>query len=116
MTVAKLQDRILDLLEHKGWSKYRLSKETGIPENTVYNIFKRKTMPKLDTIVIICNAFEISVGEFFAFDIEHTDGHLTKNDVALVGIAHALPEKQQEKLIDVAKGMKFATESGDMNL
>ena len=35
-----LRYRLNKILKEKGWTRYRLSKESGIPASTIYNIFK----------------------------------------------------------------------------
>ena len=55
-------------LEKYGWTKYRLSKESKIPESTLSNIFHRGTVPTLATLQSICETMNISLAEFFADD------------------------------------------------
>lgn len=54
------------LLEERGWSRYRLSKECGLSEETLTNIFKRGTSPSLPTLQAICDGFKITLSQFFA--------------------------------------------------
>lgn len=108
MTVENVQERILDLLEQRGWSKYKLAKEAGVPGSTIYNIFKRKTMPRLETIDAVCNTFGISVGDFFIFDTETSAEIMTEMDLELIKINRKLSGKLQERLLQYASGMKAA--------
>lgn len=57
--------RLNAVLEKKGWTKYRLAKESGIHESTLTNIFYRDTVPTLATIEAICRALGISLADFF---------------------------------------------------
>lgn len=50
----------------RGWSVYRLSVESDIPQSTLTNMFNRETLPSITTLSSICNAFGISLSEFFA--------------------------------------------------
>ena len=52
----------------RGWSEYRLSKECGLSESTLANIFRRNTTPSISTLEAICNGFGISLAQFFAED------------------------------------------------
>lgn len=55
-------------LNDKGWTEYRLSKESGLSESTLANIFKRNTQPSIPTLEAICRGFGITLSQFFAED------------------------------------------------
>ena len=57
--------KLKQLMKDRGWSEYRLSKECGLSESTLANIFKRGTMPSISTLETICNAFGITLSQFF---------------------------------------------------
>ncbi len=61
-----LQKRILDLCTEKGITRYGLANLAGVHESTIKNLYNgRSNSPKLITIKIVCDAFEISLTEFF---------------------------------------------------
>lgn len=35
------QERIKQIMKVRGWSEYRLAKESGVPQSTISNIFNR---------------------------------------------------------------------------
>ena len=57
--------KLKQLMKNRGWSEYRLSKECGLSESTLANIFKRGTMPSISTLETICDAFGITLSQFF---------------------------------------------------
>lgn len=57
--------RIKNLCEERGWTKYRLSKESGIATSSISNMFSRNTQPSLDTVERLCMGFGISISDFF---------------------------------------------------
>ncbi len=59
-------EKIKKLLAERGWTPYRLSKEAGLPDATIGNIFRRNTMPTIPTLEAICRAFGITMSQFFA--------------------------------------------------
>lgn len=59
-------ERLDELLRVRGWTRYRLSKESGLTESTLANIFQRNAMPSLDTLERICAGFGITLSQFFA--------------------------------------------------
>lgn len=61
-----IHKRLRQLMADRGWSEYRLSKECGLSESTLANIFRRGTVPSVATLQMICSAFGITLSQFFA--------------------------------------------------
>ena len=59
-------ERLRQLLRKRNWSEYKLSKECGLSESTLANIFRRNTVPTIPTLEAICDAFGITLSQFFA--------------------------------------------------
>ena len=53
-------------MKEREWTEYRLSKECGLSESTLANIFRRNTVPSITTLETICDAFGSTVSQFFA--------------------------------------------------
>ena len=51
--------KINQLRINRNWSVYRL------PQSTITNMFNRETLPSIVTLQSICNAFGITLSEFF---------------------------------------------------
>lgn len=71
-TIAKIDT----LMHERGWSDYRLSIESGLSTSTIANIRRRNTVPSIPTLEAICNAFGITLSQFFQEDtafVELTD-------------------------------------------
>ena len=58
--------RLKQLLDDRGWTEYRLSKECGLAQSTLGNIFRRNVNPSLSTLEAICKGFGITLSQFFA--------------------------------------------------
>lgn len=58
--------RIDDIMKERGWSYYKLSIESGLSSSTITNIYRRNTVPSITTLEAICNAFGITLSQFFA--------------------------------------------------
>ena len=58
--------RLRNLMKSRGWTEYRLSKECGLSESTLANLFRRHTLPSQTTLDIICKAFGITLAQFYA--------------------------------------------------
>lgn len=60
--------RITELTEERGWSTYKLAQKSGLSSSTIANIYRRHTVPSLSTLETLCDAFGISLSQFFADD------------------------------------------------
>ena len=58
--------RIQQLLEQRGWSVYRLGKESGLSQSTLAHVFRKDSEPTISTLEIICHAFGITLSQFFS--------------------------------------------------
>lgn len=59
-------DKIEKLRLDRGWSVYRLAEKAGITDMCIYNWYNRNTMPSIETIEKICEAFGMTLSQFFA--------------------------------------------------
>lgn len=51
--------------EKKGWSLYKLAKEMGLPQQTVYSWASGRTQPSYDNMDRLCDTLDAGVGELF---------------------------------------------------
>ena len=58
--------KIKHILSQRGWTAYRLAKESRLSESTIANIIKRNAIPSVDTLEAICNGMGITLSQFFA--------------------------------------------------
>ena len=63
-----INKRLDTILKKYGWTRYRLSKESNLPESTLSNIFHRGTIPTISTLEVICKTMNITLAEFFSDD------------------------------------------------
>jgi len=59
-------ERLRKLMDGRGWTMYRLAKESGVTESTIANIYRRNAIPSIDTLEKICQGFGITLSQFFA--------------------------------------------------
>ena len=57
--------RIKTLQNERGWTNYQLAQEAAMTQSTLTNMFSRKTLPSITTLTAICDAFGITMAEFF---------------------------------------------------
>lgn len=58
-------ERIKTLQNERGWTNYQLAQMATVTQSTITNMFTRKTLPSITTLTAICNAFGITLSEFF---------------------------------------------------
>ena len=96
------QNRIKDMMEERGWTEYRLAKESGLSHSTVTNMFKRNNAPTLPTLEAVCVAFGITLAQFFA---EGNPLELTDEQQTLYAKWSSLTEKQRNLLLELMDTM-----------
>ena len=90
--------KILKLREEKGWSEYKLSVESGIPQSTISSWFRKKVQPSILSLQAICDACGITLSDFFS-DKYSDVAYLSDTQKRLLdGFAH-LTREQQAALI-----------------
>ena len=72
MEIEVINKRISQLCKMKGMSYYRLAKVSKLSESVLSSIRRKKNLPSLDTLEKICNAFNITMSEFFNSELFET--------------------------------------------
>lgn len=85
--------RLDDLMKERGWSDYRLAQNSKLSSSTIANIRSRNTVPSVVTLESICNAFGITLAQFFADN--QTMVHLTPKQKAMFDSWVALTPDQK---------------------
>ncbi|MDE6619313.1 MAG: helix-turn-helix domain-containing protein [Lachnospiraceae bacterium] len=65
--------KIMDLLEERKWTIYRLAKESGIPYSSLNSLFQKNNQPTISTLEKICSGFHITMCEFFSDDTPYRE-------------------------------------------
>lgn len=58
-------DALIELREIKHWTNYKVAVESDLPMSTISNVFNKKSMPQLDTLLAICKGFGINPSQLF---------------------------------------------------
>lgn len=88
-------EHIEALMKERGWTAYRLGKETGLSQSTLAHIFRRDSAPTIATLEIICQAFDISLSQFFS---EGNAASLTEEQAKLLSAWTTLSKDQKQML------------------
>ena len=95
--------RLRQLLNDRGWTEYRLSKECGLAQSTIGNIYRRNVNPSLDTLETICKGFGITLSQFFA------EGEVVELTPELKEVFEnwiSLTPRQKEAALQMLKAMR----------
>ncbi|MCB6477563.1 helix-turn-helix transcriptional regulator [Emergencia timonensis] len=95
--------KIKELMEERRWSEYRLSKESGLSQSTIRNLFTRNNLPTFQTLEAICDAFGITLAQFFS---EGSAVELTEEQQMLLKKWAAISKDQQQALLVLLDTMK----------
>ncbi len=69
-SIRTISFRIIQLLNERNWSAYKLSFECGLPHSTLSNIILGKCRScNFDTLLNICRGFRIQPEEFIRSDL-----------------------------------------------
>jgi transcriptional regulator with XRE-family HTH domain len=58
-----IKNNIQKMLDEKGWTTYRLSKESGVSLTALYSLEEKKQGPTADTLVKLADALGVTVDE-----------------------------------------------------
>lgn len=97
-------ERIDQLMQERGWSNYRLCQESGLSTSTIANIHRRNTVPSIPTLEAICDAFGITLSQFFQEDTNLVE--LTNEQKAFFDKWVTLSGSQKRLLAELANEMK----------
>ena len=97
------QRRIKQLMEERGWTDYRLAKESNLSHSTVTNMFNRNNAPTLPTLEAVCKAFGITLAQFFT---EGNSPELTEEQRVLCAKWSTLNDDQKQALLALIDTMR----------
>ncbi len=93
--------KIRKLQYERDWTDYKFAKESGIQQSSIATMFARKTPPKLEMLQCFCEAFGITLSQFFLEDEKIEI--LSDREREMLTAFRKLPQKKQQTLIDLIK-------------
>lgn len=95
--------KIEALCKAKGYSYYRLAKNSELAYSSVSNMLHKNTTPSIATLEKICLGLDITLAQFFTEDSSFPD--LTEEQTQLLELYNSLLPHQKELLLAYAKGL-----------
>ena len=62
------KSRIKQLMDQRRWTLYELARRSGLAQTTLANLWRRDNEPSIPTLRLICDAFGITLTQFFSED------------------------------------------------
>ena len=90
-------EKIEKLRKEKGWSINFLALESGLTQSTLNNLYSRNSEPKISTLRVICNAFGITLSDFFKEE---------DNEDELIRRVKSLSQENKKALLQIIKNLK----------
>ena len=95
--------KIKQLAASRGWTEYRLVKESGLAPSTIANIYHRNTIPTIPTLEHLCHTFGITLSQFFS---EDESVFLSPEQTHLLNCWASLTPEQRRLLLAMLEKMK----------
>lgn len=90
-------DHINELRNERGWSVNELAKRSGLNQSTLASLFNKNNNPTISTLENICNAFGITISQFFAGKSDCIE--LTDQQRKMLDKWNTLTDEQKEALL-----------------
>ena len=103
ITIINVLDRIVQLRKLHNWSEYQLAEESGVAQSTISSWYRKGIYPSIPTLEKVCNAFGISLAQFFIEEGEMQV--LNEKQQEIAEIYCKLTAEQQHKLYEFLKSL-----------
>ena len=95
-------DKITSMREERHWSEYQLAEQSGLTQSTISSWYRKNTLPSIPSLKKICEAYGISLSQFF---LENSDNTvlLNQTQLELLNEISRLNNAQQIALLEFLK-------------
>lgn len=91
-------ERITKMREARHWTEYQLAEKSGLTQSTISSWYRKNMFPTIPSLIKICDAFGISISQFFLDDNEKNI-LLTDKQFALLSATAKLNSDQYDSLL-----------------
>ena len=91
------------LRNERGWSFYELSEQSSVNQSTLANMYRRKSLPSIQTLTDLCKAFGITLSQFFAEEQNDINNEKTR---LLINEFGCLNENQKDFVLEMTNLIK----------
>lgn len=98
-------EHIKEICKQRGWSYYKLAKQSGISHSSLNYMFKHQHVPTINTLIKICNGLDITLSQFF---MEFSDRPIKGQD-EIISLWNLLNEHEKELTLTYVYGLLHKT-------
>lgn len=91
-------ERITELRQVRHWTEYQLAEYSGLTQSTISSWYRKQMLPTIPSLMKICDAFGITISQFFLEDAEQAIS-LTEKQYALLAASSKLNSEQYNALL-----------------
>lgn len=91
-------DKITEMREERHWTEYQLAEKSGLTQSTISSWYRKNMLPTIPSLLKICDAFGVSLSQFFLEDKKETV-LLNERQRKLLDAASKLDAEQYNSLI-----------------
>lgn len=92
-------ERITELRKERHWTEYQLAEKSGLTQSTISSWYRKGMLPTIPSLAKICDAFGISLSQFF-LDNSNQTVLLTDKQLALLTVTAKLDAQQYNALLN----------------
>lgn len=97
-------EKIREYRIERNWSEYQLAEKSELPQSTISSWYRKNQIPTIPSLEKICNAFGITLAQFFTDDNTEIVS-LTKQQSELLHEWNRLTENQKKIIFQLLKEM-----------
>ena len=112
-TIMIISERIFYVMEQKNITQLELSRRTGIATSNISDWKMKKTNPKADCLLSICDALDITPEQLLTgkgIEPEYKDADMdyevTRSDIKILKQIHSLGDEQYKRLMAYMKALQ----------
>ena len=91
-------DKITKMRMERHWTEYQLAENSGLTQSTISSWYRKNMLPSIPSLEKICNAFGITLSQFFLEDNNNTV-LLNETQIKLLYAASKLDNEQINALL-----------------
>ena len=97
-------EKITQLRIERNWTEYQLAENSGLTQSTISSWYRKNMLPTIPSLNRICEAFGITLSQFFLENSENTVT-ITDRQRQLLNYASKLNPEQYDALLDFLKSL-----------
>ena len=92
-------EKITTLREERHWTEYQLAEKSGLTQSTISSWYRKNLLPTIPSLMKICDAFEITLSQFFLEDSNQSIV-LNERQIQFLEASAKLDKTQMDALIN----------------